>query len=150
MHVAGVSAGQGSEQQRAGLLPVGEIPTAEQVVAEALPGFALTSVAVHAVPSRARWLAPLRRRVLGYQLTDTAFVARQGLLTRQLVIVTYGRIQSVRIRQGPLQRMLRLASVWVDTAGGITPTVALHRDVAEARELALELANRSRAARAQL
>jgi len=148
MHVAGVSGGDRNEQ-RAGLLPVGTVPTAERVIAEALPGFALTSVVVHPVPRRARWFVPLRRRVLGYQLTDTAFVTRDGLLTRRLVIVPYGRIQSVRVRQGPLQRRLRVASVWADTAGGGLEAVALHRDVAEAKSLAAELADRSRVARSR-
>jgi putative membrane protein len=85
--------------------------------------------------------------VLGYQLTDTALVTRDGLLTRRLVIVPYGRIQSVRIRQGPLQRRLRLATVWADTAGRGLTAVAPHRDAAEALALATELAERSRAAR---
>ena len=146
MHVAGVAT-ERNDQRTGSLLPVGDVATAERVVAEALPGFVLTQVAVLPVPRRARWLVPLRRRVLGYQLTDTAFVTRDGLLTRRLVVVPYARIQSVRIRQGPLQRALRLASVWVDTAGGGVEAVALHRDVAEARWLAAELAERSRAAR---
>ena len=116
-----------------------------KTTAAALPGFTLGSVAPRPVPSRAGWLVPLRRLVLGYQLTDTAFVTRDGLLTRELVIMPYGRIQSVRIRQGPLQRSLRLASVWVDTAGAGPRAVAPHRDVAEAVALATELAERSRA-----
>jgi putative membrane protein len=148
MRVAGVVA-EGNQDPRGGsLVPVGTVPTAERVLPLALPGFVLTSVVVHPVPRRARWLAPLRRRVLGYQLTETAFVARDGLLTRQLVVVPYRRIQSVRIRQGPLDRLLDLASVWVDVAGGGVPAVALHRDAAEAVALAAELAERSRAARA--
>ncbi len=146
MHVAGMSGGE-RDNERAGLLPVGTVATAERVISESMPAFVLTAVAVRAVPARAKWLAPLRRYVLGYQLTDAAFVTRDGLLTRRLVIVPYGRIQSVRIRQGPVQRLLRLASVWADTAGGGLDAVALHRDVAEAKALALELADRSRAAR---
>jgi len=146
MHVAGVSLREQAEQ-RAGLLPVGTVDTAERVLAEALPGFVLRTVAIHPVPPRAAWLAPLRRKVLGYQLTPTAFVTRDGLLTRRLVIVPYGRIQSVRIRQGLLQRMLRLASVWADTAAGGSAAVALHVDRAEAKALAIELAERSRSAR---
>jgi putative membrane protein len=146
MEIAGVS-GSASEQQRAGLLPVGTVPVAEQVIGEVLPGFQLTSVVVHQPPKRARWLAPLRRRVLGYQVGPRAFVTRDGLLTRQLVIVPYERFQSVRIRQGPLQRLLRVASVWADTAGGGLTAAALHVDAPQARALATELAERSRAAR---
>jgi putative membrane protein len=146
MHVAGV---RESNEQRAGLLPVGTVDSAEAILAAALPGFVLREVAVHPVPRRARWLVPLRRRVLGYQLAPTAFVTRDGLLTRRLVIVPYGRIQSVRIRQGPLQRLLRVASVWADTAGGGLTAVAQHRDRAEAKALATALADRSRSARTQ-
>ncbi len=145
MHVAGVSVREQAE--RAGLLPVGTVDTAERVLAEALPDFILRAVAIHPVPRRAGWLAPLRRNVLGYQLAPTAFVTRDGLLTRRLVIVPYGRIQSVRSRQGPLQRILRLASVWADTAAGGSAAVALHVDQAEAKALAIELAERSRSAR---
>ena len=146
MEIAGVSSGNASEQTRAGLLPVGTVPVAEQVIAEVLPSFVLTSVAVHPPPRRARWFVPFRQRVLGYQAGPTAFATRDGLLTRQLVIVPYERVQSVRIRQGPLQRLLRLASVSADTAGGLT-AAAPHIEVAEARALATELAERSRAAR---
>ena len=146
MEIAGVAAGNTSEQQRAGLLPVGTVPVAERVIAEVLPSFVLTSVAVHPPPRRARWLAPLRRRVLGYHVGPTVFASRDGLVTRRLVIVPYERVQSVRIHQGPLQRLLRVASVWTDTAGGLTAT-AQHVDAAEARALATELAERSRAAR---
>jgi putative membrane protein len=146
MHVAGVSLREQGEQ-RAGLLPVGTVDTAEMVLAEAFPGFVLRTVAIHPIPRQAAWLVPLRRHVLGYQLAPTAFVTRDGLLTRRLVIVPYGRIQSVRIRQGPLERLLRLASVWADTAGGGPAAVALHVDQAEAKALAIELAERSRSAR---
>jgi putative membrane protein len=147
MRVAGVAAEPAGGLRGGTLLPVGTVPVAERVIAEAVEGFVLTAVAVHPVPRRARWIAPLRRRVLGYQLGPSTFVTRDGLLTRRLAVVQYSRIQSVRIRQGPLQRMLRLASVWVDIAGGGVEAAALHRDAAEAVALASELADRSRAAR---
>lgn len=148
MHVAGVRAAEG-QQSRSSLLPVGRVDQAEVVLAEALPGVTLREIAVRPVPDRAKWFAPLRRRVLGYQLGPAAFASRDGLLTRRLVIVPYARIQSVRVRQGPLQRRLRLATVFVDVAGGGLgfAGVAPHLDVEEARALALELAERSRAAR---
>jgi len=146
--VAGLSAQEGNNQLKGGvLLPVGDIPTARMLAAEVLPGFDLTSVTVLPVPARAAWLAPFSHRVLGYTLTGVAFATRRGLLTRELVIVPYARMQSVRVRQGPVQRMLRLATVYADTAGGGLTPVAEHRDVIEARALAAELADRSRAAR---
>jgi putative membrane protein len=147
MHVAGVRA-EGQQQARSGLLPVGTVDVAEYVVGQALPGVVLREIAIRPVPDRAKWFAPLRRRVIGYHLGPAAFASQDGLLTRRLVIVPYGRIQSVRVRQGPLQRRLRLATVFVDVAGGGQPGVAAHLDVAEARALAIALAEHSRAARA--
>jgi putative membrane protein len=153
MHVAGVKVQEGI-QQRSGLLPVGTVGEAQSIVAEALPGFVLRDVAVQPVPPQAKWLAPLRRRVLGFQLSPTAFVCRDGVLTRRLVVVPYERIQSVRVRQGPLQRRLRLATVIADVAGGSVSGFgyqgeAPHLDITQARALALELAERSRAARSR-
>ena len=61
-------------------------------------------------------------------------------------MVPYARIQSVRVVQGPLQRRLRLATVYADTAGGRSAPPR-DRDLAEAWSLAAELAERGRAAR---
>lgn len=146
MHVAGVRVEQ-QQMGRSALLPVGTGDVAQEVVATALPGVVLRDIVIRPVPTRAKWFAPLRYRVLGYHLGPTAFAARDGLLTRRLMLVPYARIQSVRVRQGPLQRRLGLATVLVDVAGGGQPGVAPHLDVAEARALALALAEYSRAAR---
>lgn len=145
MHVAGVRVEQ--EQSRSSLLPVGNVETAEAVVGQTLPGVVLRDISIRPVPERAKWLAPFRRRVIGYYFGSAAFASRDGLLTRRLVIVPYARIQSVRVRQGPLQRRLRLATVIVDVAGGGQPAVAPHLEIPEARALALALAEHSRAAR---
>lgn len=129
------------------LLPVGDQPTARLVVAEVLPGVDLDVLRLRLPPQRARWVHPLARSVLCAGLTDKVFAARQGLLTRRLVIVPYARIQSVRVVQGPVQRWLRLATVHADTAGGLA-AAAHDRDLAEAWALAAELTERARAARA--
>jgi putative membrane protein len=146
--VAGVGAERSEDALRQGtLLPVGTVPTARSLIIDVLPGFDLTAVVVRTVPRRARWLTPLRARVLGYTLTDAALVTQDGLLTRSLVVVPFARIQSVRLRQGPLQRWLGLASVHADTAGRSLSAVAEHRDLAEAHMLAEELSSRARSAR---
>jgi putative membrane protein len=62
-------------------------------------------------------------------------------------MVPYARLQSVRVVQGPLQRLLRLATVYGDTAGGRSG-VAQDRDVAEAWWIAEQLSTRARQARA--
>ncbi len=128
------------------LLPVGDLATARRLTSVALPGVDLTDLPLSTPPSRARWVAPIRQPVLGSGLTDRVFAARDGRVTRQLVVVPYARIQSIRLVQGPLQRQLGLASVHADTAGSLT-AIAHHRDLAEARWLAAELTRRARAAR---
>jgi putative membrane protein len=146
MDIAGVPTRREQTDERARLLPVGTVEDAQRMLGVALPGFWLRSVVVAPVPARAYLLAPVRGFGLGYQLNTTVFATRSGVLTRELRLVPYVRIQSVRIRQGPLQRVLRLASVYVDCAGDMH-AVAPHRDAREARALATALADRARWAR---
>lgn len=128
------------------LLPVAEPPAARLVVAEVLPGVDLARLHPVPPPRRARLLAPLRQPVLGVGVYPTVVACRDGWLTRELVLVPYQRIQSVRVVQGPVQRWLRLATVHVDTAGALR-AVARHRDMAEAYTLAADLVVRARQAR---
>jgi len=111
-----------------------------------MSGVDLAALPMTGVPPAARWLAPLRRRVLVAGLTDQVFASVDGLLSRTLTIVPYGRIQSVRISQGPWQRRLGLATVHADVAGG-TPVSAQHRSLEEAYEWVKELSRRSQQAR---
>ncbi|WP_229400361.1 PH domain-containing protein [Micromonospora okii] len=147
LEVAGYSAAEGDDRNRPDrLLPVGDHPTGEAIVAEVLPGVRLGALATTLPPTRARWLRPLSRRAVGAGLDERVFAARSGLLTRQLTVVPYARIQSVRVTQGPAQRRLRLATVHADTAGG-AGAAAPDRDLAEAWWLAAELTARAHAAR---
>ena len=145
--VAGYSGGEGEQAQGGTLLPVAEPEVMYRVVGQVLPGVQVWRVPLVAVPPKARFRAPLRYRVLAAGLDEDVFAVRTGLLTRQLVLVPYARIQSVRIVQGPWQRWLGLASVYADTAGRSISAVALHRDLDEARWLAAELTLRARRAR---
>jgi putative membrane protein len=79
-------------------------------------------------------------------LTDRIVATREGLLTRTVLMLPYARIQSVRVVQGPLQRLLGVATVYADTARGRSAALR-DRDLAEAWQLAAELAERGRAAR---
>ncbi|GGS05445.1 membrane protein [Micromonospora fulviviridis] len=147
LEVAGYSAAEPDDRNRPDrLLPVGDAPTGELVVAEVLPGVRLAALPDTPPPRRARWLRPLSRARVGTGLDERVFVARSGLLTRRLTLVPYARIQSVRVTQGPAQRRLRLATVHADTAGG-SGAAAPDRDLAEAWELAAELTARAHAAR---
>ncbi|GAA0723628.1 hypothetical protein GCM10010199_32420 [Dactylosporangium roseum] len=149
--------GNGEEQLRAGtLVPVAAASDTASVAATVLdvavtlrlggPGIDATALPATRPPRRARWLAPLAWSRIGVAVIDDVVAVREGVLTRELVAVPLARVQSVRVTQGPLQRMLDVATVHVDTAGGLH-AVARHRDTADAYRLADDLAARSRAAR---
>jgi putative membrane protein len=135
------------------LLPVAGRNTARRVIAQVLDSVAGGGIDVDAIPlrpapRRARLFSPLawRRRAFGY--TKEVVAARDGWLTHRLVVTRLARAQSVRVVQGPLQRLLRLADVHVDTAAGKLHAAGRDRDVAEAYALAATLAELSRSARA--
>ena len=109
-------------------------------------GVDLAALPLVPAPGRARWLAPLRQPFLRFGGTDAVVGAMDGLLTRRVVVAPLARVQSVRVVQGPLQRLLRLATVHVDTAGGLH-VVGHHRDAGEAYALAATLSSAARAAR---
>jgi putative membrane protein len=137
------SEGVGSSDQ---LLPVGDFPTASRLVPVVLPGVDLSRLPLAGVARRARWVAPLAQPVLAAGCAEDVFATRDGRITRRLTLVPYARIQSVRVVQGPLQRALGLASVYVDTAGSATAAAA-HRELSDARRLAADLTRRARRAR---
>jgi putative membrane protein len=156
MDVAGYG-GDGEEQLRAGTM----VPVAASADATRVASFVLgaavdprpspapvdaAALLVSGPPRRARWLAPFAWSRIGVAVTDDVVAVREGVLTRELVAVPLARAQSVRVTQGPLQRLLDLATVTVDTAGGLTATARL-RDRADAYRLAADLATRSRHAR---
>jgi putative membrane protein len=142
--VAGQEGGNRAETDR--LLPVGTPEVADRVAASVLPGVVLNALVFTPPPSRTRWFHPLARRKLGVALTDRIVATREGLLTRTVLMLPYARIQSVRVVQGPLQRLLGVATVYADTARGRSAALR-DRDLAEAWQLAGELAERGRAAR---
>jgi putative membrane protein len=148
LDIAGYAGPQSHDDKRSDrLLPVGVFAAGRQLVWEVLPGVDLAALATLPPPDRARWLHPFALRSFGTGLTPEVFVARSGLFTKELTMVPYARLQSVRVVQGPVQRMLRLATVYADTAGGRSG-VAQDRDVAEAWWIAEQLSIRARHARA--
>ena len=147
LDIAGYAGPQSNNDKRSDrLLPVGVLAAARELVWEVLPGVDLAALATLPPPDRARWLHPFALRSFGAGLTPAVFVSRSGLLTRELTVVPYARLQSVRVVQGPLQRRLRLATVYADTAGGRSG-VAQDRDLAEAWWIADQLSMRARQAR---
>jgi putative membrane protein len=150
LDIAGYAGEHGSDSKQSDrLLPVGDFGTARALVWDVLAGVDLTTLATSPPPARARWLHPFALRYMGVGLAPEVFVSRWGLLTREMNLVPYARLQSVRVVQGPLQRLLGLATVYADTAGGRSGQ-ARDRDLAEAWALAEQLAVRARHARGQL
>jgi len=134
------------------LLPVAERPSATHVVDRILPGIDWDAVALRTTPRRSRWRAPIEAGRLGAGLggagAGRVFVTRRGRFGQRTDVVPLARVQSVRMTQGPLQRTLRLATVYADLSAGPVKAVALHRDVREARDLVDQLVDDARSARA--
>jgi putative membrane protein len=129
------------------LVPVAPREIAESVVARVLPGVTVPPrSALSRPPRRAGRCVPLWWRGYGLAVTDTVFAARHGLLRRSLALVPHAKVQSVRLTQGPWQRLWGLAEVHVDTGANGTVTARL-RGAEEAAELLRGQAERSRTGR---
>jgi putative membrane protein len=61
-------------------------------------------------PRRAWFIRPLSWRRNGFRLTDDVLLLRRGLVWRKLSILPLARLQSFAVHQGPLDRLLRIAS----------------------------------------
>ncbi|ADD07146.2 DUF304 domain protein [Natrialba magadii ATCC 43099] len=84
----------------------------------------------------------------GYEVTDDTVDVSSGVFARRSREIPYGRIQNVDIRQGVLQRLLDLAIVSIETAGGGTTEATLNFvSEAEATRLQREIRRRTAAAR---
>jgi putative membrane protein len=100
-----------------------------------LPGVDASNIDMLRVPSRARWRSPLRWWTFRAGATEQVFAVRSGVLTSQYAVMRHEKIQSVALSVGPLQRLLRLATVHVHSTHGPVEMVAPDRDIAEARRI---------------
>jgi len=129
------------------LVPVAPRAVAESVVARVLPGVTVPPPsALSRPPRRAGRCRPVWWRGYGLAVSDSVFAARHGLLRRSLSLVPHAKVQSVRVAQGPWERLWRVADVKVDTGANKTVTARL-RDAQEAAELLRAQAERSRTGR---
>ncbi|MFI6937214.1 PH domain-containing protein [Streptomyces sp. NPDC050287] len=129
------------------LVPVAPRAIAESVVARVLPGVTVPPrSALSRPPRRAGRCLPVWWRGYGLAVSEGVFAARHGLLRRSLSLVPHAKVQSVRLAQGPWQRLWRIADVHVDTGANKTVTARL-RDAQEAAELLRAQAERSRTGR---
>jgi putative membrane protein len=147
VNVAGYAGQSGDGAITGVLLPVAPAAAARDVLARVLPGVDLDAVALAGVPSRARLVDPLVWTRLAAGADDAVFVARRGLLRRELDVIPHAKPQSMRLTQGPLQRRQRLVTLHLDTTPGPVRVHAAHRDADEALRLLLDVVERSRLAR---
>lgn len=82
-------------------------------------------------------VALLRRRRHRYGLAATSVQVTRGVLVQRDWTVPYGNIQAVSVRRGPFQRLVGIATVRVDTAGGSGINGPHVHDIEEARAEAL-------------
>jgi uncharacterized membrane protein YdbT with pleckstrin-like domain len=61
-----------------------------------------------------------------YVVTDRSLRVREGIVLVREATVTFANIQNISISQGPIQRMLGIADLRVDTAGGGGAVQAKH------------------------
>jgi uncharacterized membrane protein YdbT with pleckstrin-like domain len=89
-----------------------------------IPGVAVPVVVV----SRLFMLAALRLdfEKRWYVVTDRSLRVRAGVLSIREMTVTFANIQNISISQGPIQRLLGIADLRVDTAGGGAVNEAKH------------------------
>ncbi len=100
-----------------------------------------------ATPRRAWLVDPWQWRRRGVLATGRALLIRHGLFARHLTVVPHEKTQSLSIRQGPLQRLLSLATVEVHSTKGSISPVARHLGLADAVALVDAQADRAREAR---
>ena len=139
---------EGSAQLSRTLLPVGSRDHAAWLLQRVLPGAAPVPPPGARPPRRAVVRAPLTYHLLAFWDDRSRHVlARTGRVRPQVVIVPLEKVQSVRLRQGPVQRLLRLATVHVDTAGRGWQARAECRDADEASALLWRVTDLARQAR---
>lgn len=61
-------------------------------------------------------LTPRRVRALGYRDREEDLVYASGILFRSISTVAFGRVQSVEVNEGPIERRYSLATLSISTA----------------------------------
>ncbi|WP_345178055.1 PH domain-containing protein [Streptomyces lavendulae] len=130
------------------LVPVATRAAAHAVIARVLPGADLAALAFSPSPrAGSRWVVPVWWKGYGLAVSEQLFAARHGRLCRRTEVVPHAKVQSVRLAQGPWERVWGVADLHLDTGANGTVTARL-RGAAEAAELLDAQAVRSRTSRA--
>ena len=95
------------------------------------------------ISRRGRIFRPLTWRRAAVILTDTCVIIRHGRWRRRVAVFPYERIQSLRVRQGPLARRRSLASLRLDMVAQEVPASITNLDAADAKALAARISERA-------
>ena len=131
-------------QQLRVILPVGTRGEADWLLGRILSN---TPSERSPAPARARWKAPLRYRNLSWGHNESCAVTTGGRVARVTSWVPLTKVQSLRLVQGPVQRRLRLATIYLDTAGRSVHAAIRDTDADDADARLMELTALCRAAR---
>lgn len=69
------------------------------------------------------WIVAVRVRAVfytGFHETDEELIVCRGILFREIEVVPYGRMQEVKVEDGPLMRAYGLATLTMETASTTT------------------------------
>ncbi|WP_394215979.1 PH domain-containing protein [Brachybacterium vulturis] len=80
-------------------------------------------------------LTPRRVRAIGYLDAEEDLTIASGIMFRSIQTIPYGRVQSVKIDEGPVDRRYGLAKLTVSTANGASTVVLPGLPKAEAERL---------------
>ena len=93
------------------------------LIEDVFPLAALGAVIFAAGAIIGRHVVLRRWRSWGYAERDTDLLIRRGVLFRRFTVVPYGRMQFVDVTQGPIDRLLGLATVRLHTAAAASDAV---------------------------
>lgn len=109
-----------------------------------LPGWSLWALAGVMLVQQI-WLTVLVTRqvkAIGYSERQDHIISTRGLMFRSVRAIPYGRIQYLDVKSGPLENMMKLASLHVKTAAGDLTIQGLERSEAERlREVLTDLSD---------
>lgn len=86
-------------------------------------------------PRRDRWLDWITWNRKATVLTTTMVMIRDGRITHRVSFVPHSRMQSVALKQGPLERALGLANVVMHLVPGVVPASIFHLEAPLAQKL---------------
>jgi len=146
--VAGLAKSDDEAGTESVLLPVAPRPVAEDLFRRVMPGADPAAVPTIRPVDAVRRRAWIQWRFLTAGMDARIAVLRRGRVTRRMQVVDHARVQSVRLRQGPWERSLGLATVHLDLPPGRINAYWPHFGLQQCQDLLADEITRMSAARA--